>query len=130
MIQKVGKRGILQFSKIEKLPPQERISIKQMLNRSRIPITSEIPITGFPCQLFFQRENVSHHPSLLPPLFFPPHYHLVSQDADSVADQFQLHFITEILLLQRRKLKVKHNLVFPAMLAQAPERASSDHLTI
>lgn len=98
------------------------VDVKQLFNRS--------PIPTFLRSYFFQREHISHHPSSLPVPSFPPHYHLVSQDTDSVIDQFQLYFITQILLLPRKKSKVKHNLVLLAILAQVSQSTSSDNLTI
>lgn len=74
-------------------------------------------ITGFPgrttVSFFFQRDLISHHPSFAQTLSSLP--------TCFSGCWFQLHFITEILLLPRKKSKVKNNLVFLAMLAEAPQ---------
>lgn len=121
-------RGILQFSKIEKHQKiyKALVGIKQMFNRSPIPTVGRDPSQDFLAELqyhffFFQRELISYHPS--------PTQILSSLPTCFSGYWFQLHFVTEILLLPRKKSKVKNNLVFLALLAQAPQSTLSTEMS-
>lgn len=91
---------------------------------------TEAPFWNFLAELFFS-ERAHFSPSTLTPRAFlstslPPCF----LDTDSVTDEFQLYFITQILLLPGKKLKVEHDLRLLVILAQVPQSTSSGNLTI